>query len=63
MITLRYEYIITNDNNKKIYAKISSDGNSYSSCSEDNEEFKEWKENGGTVIEEGGVVIDNPPSE
>ena len=32
----------------------SSDGNSYSSCSEDNKEFKEWKENGGTVIENGG---------
>jgi hypothetical protein len=54
MITLRYEYLITNENNKRIYAKISSDGNSYSSCSEDNEEFKEWKENGGTVIDNGG---------
>jgi hypothetical protein len=54
MITLRYEYLITNENNKKIYAKIRSDGNSYSSCSEDNEEFKEWKENGGEVIDNGG---------
>ena len=54
MITLRYEYIETNYQNKKIYAKISSDGKSYSSCSEDNEEFKEWKVNGGTIIEGGG---------
>lgn len=54
MTILRYEYIETNEENKKIYAKISSDGNSYSSCSEDNEEFKEWKENGGTIIEGGG---------
>jgi len=52
MITLRYEYLETNHENKKIYAKISSDGNSYSSCSEDNEEFKEWKEKGGTIIED-----------
>ena len=56
MITLRYEYLRTNENNKKIYAVISSDGNSYSSCSEDNEEFKKW-------IAEGGEVIDNPPTE
>ena len=54
MTILRYEYIETNEDNKKIYAVISSDGNSYSSCSEDNEEFKEWKENGGTVIDNGG---------
>ena len=55
MITLRYELVFTNpDTNKKIYAKISSDGKSYSSCSEDNEEFKKWKENGGTVIDNGG---------
>tara|TARA_R100000664_G_C2663652_1_gene78725 strand:+ start:411 stop:578 length:168 start_codon:yes stop_codon:yes gene_type:complete len=52
MTILRYEYIETNEDNKKIYAVISSDENSYSSCSEDNEEFKEWKENGGTVIED-----------
>ena len=49
MITLRYELVFTNpDTNKKIYAKISSDGNSYSSCSEDNEEFKEWIADGIT---------------
>jgi len=55
MITLRYELVFTNpDTNKKIYAKISSDGNSYSSCSEDNEEFKEWIADGGTVIDNGG---------
>jgi len=54
MITLRYEYIETNHGNKKIYAKISSDGNSYSSCSEDNEEFKKWIEDDGTVIDNGG---------
>jgi len=49
MATLKYTYLETNSDNKKIYAKIDTDGNSYSSCSEDNEEFKEWKENGGTV--------------
>jgi len=53
MITLRYEYLRTNEENKKIYAKISSDGNSYSSCSEDNEEFKEWIAAGNTVIDNG----------
>jgi len=53
MTILRYEYIETNEVNKKIYAIISSDGNSYSSCSEDNEEFKKWIADGGTVIDNG----------
>ena len=52
MTTLKYKYIQTNEDNKKIYEKIDTDGKSYSSCTEYNEEFKEWKENGGTV--EGG---------
>ena len=49
MATLKYVYIQTNLDNKKIYAKIDTDGKSYSSCSEDNEEFKEWVADGGTV--------------
>ena len=53
MITLRYDYIETNDEGKKIYAKISNDGISYSSCSEDNEEFIQWIADGGTVIDNG----------
>ena len=53
MTTLRYELIYTNpETNKKIYAQIDSDGKSYSSCSEEDKDFIEWKENGGTVIEE-----------
>ena len=52
MTTLKYKYLQTNEDGKKIYEKIDIDGKSYSSCTEDNEEFKEWKENGGTV--EGG---------
>jgi len=55
MITLRYEYIETNEDNKKIYAVISSDGNSYSSCSEDNEEFKEWAAIDGNNITDPGA--------
>ncbi len=49
MATLKYVYIQTNSENKKIYAKIDTDGKSYSSGSEDNEEFKEWVADGGTV--------------
>ena len=49
MATLKYVYIQTNLDNKKIYAKIDTDGKSYSSCSEDNEEVKEWGADGGTV--------------
>ncbi len=51
MTTLKYKYIQTNSDNKKIYAKIDTDGKSYSSCSEDNEDFKKWVLDGGTVEE------------
>ncbi len=52
MTILRYELIYTNpETNKKIYAQIDSDGKSYSSCSEDNKDFKEWVADGGTVEE------------
>ena len=52
MTILKYKLITTNEEtNKKIYAVIDTDGKSYSSCSEDNEEFKEWVKNGGTVEE------------
>ena len=52
MTTLKYKYLQTNEDGKKIYEKIDTDEKSYSSCTEDNEEFKEWKKNGGTI--EGG---------
>lgn len=51
MTTLKYKYIQTNEDNKKIYEKIDTDGKSYSSCTEDNEEFKEWVINDGLVEE------------
>tara|TARA_S200002703_G_scaffold147415_1_gene143258 strand:+ start:737 stop:898 length:162 start_codon:yes stop_codon:yes gene_type:complete len=51
MAILKYTYIQTNEDNKKIYAVINTDGKSYSSCSEDNEDFKKWVLDGGTVEE------------
>ena len=52
MTILRYELIYTNpETNKKIYAKIEDDGKSYLSCSEDNENFKEWVAEGNTPEE------------
>ena len=52
MTTLKYKYLQTNEDGKKIYEKIDTDEKSYSSCTADNEEFKEWKKNSGTI--EGG---------
>ena len=46
---IRFHMESPNANQKIIYAKIDTDGKSYSSCSEDNEEFKEWVADGGTV--------------
>tara|TARA_R100001530_G_C4217707_1_gene129108 strand:+ start:386 stop:547 length:162 start_codon:yes stop_codon:yes gene_type:complete len=51
MTTLKYKYLQTNEDGKKIYEKIDIDGKSYSSCTEDNEEFKEWKADGNTIEE------------
>ena len=51
MTTLKYKYLQTNEDGKKIYEKIDIDGKSYSSCTEDNEEFKEWKAEGNTIEE------------
>ena len=51
MTTLKYTYIQKNEDKKKIYEKIDSDGKSYSSCTEDNKEYKEWVADGGTVEE------------
>jgi len=51
MTTLKYKYLQTNEDGKKIYEKIDIDGKSYSSCTEDNEEFKEWVINDGLVEE------------
>ncbi len=51
MTTLKYKYLQTNEDGKKIYEKIDTDGKSYSSCTEDNEEFKEWVFNDGLVEE------------
>jgi hypothetical protein len=38
----------------QIYAKIDDDGKCRLTCTEDNEEFIQWKEDGGTVIDNGG---------
>ena len=46
---MTYNLLYTDsDTGKKIYEKVSADGKSYSSCSEDNEEFKEWVAAGNT---------------
>ena len=46
---MNYKLLRTDDfTGKKIYEKIDDDGKSYSSCSEDNEEFKEWVAAGNT---------------
>ena len=57
MTILKYKLITTNEEtNKKIYAVIDTDGKSYSSCSEDNEDFKKWVADGGTVGQAGESV-------
>ena len=38
----------------QIYAKIDDDGKCRLTCTEDNEEFIKWIEDGGTVIDNGG---------
>tara|TARA_Y100000114_G_scaffold87765_1_gene81150 strand:- start:74 stop:229 length:156 start_codon:yes stop_codon:yes gene_type:complete len=49
---MKYKLIHTDsDTGKKIYAKIEDDGKSYLSCSEDNEDFKEWVAKGNTPEE------------
>ena len=46
---MNYKLLRTDDfTGKKIYEKINDDGKSYLSCSEDNEEFKEWVAAGNT---------------
>ena len=46
---MKYKLLRTDDlTNKKIYEKIEDDGKSYSSCSEDNPDFKEWVAEGNT---------------
>ena len=46
---MKYKLLRTDDlTNKKIYEKIEDDGKSYSSCSEDNLDFKEWVAEGNT---------------
>ena len=46
---MNYKLLRTDDfSGKKIYEKIDDDGKSYLSCSEDNEEFKEWVAAGNT---------------
>ena len=48
MITT-YNLIYTNsETGEKIYEAIYDDGKSYSSCAENNEEFKEWVAAGNT---------------
>ena len=49
---MMYKLLFTNpETNKKIYSKIEDDGKSYFSCSEDNENFKEWVAEGNTPEE------------
>ena len=59
---MKYKLLRTDDlTNKKIYEKIEDDGKSYSSCSEDNLDFKEWVAEGNTPEDadaiDGWVVI------
>ena len=46
------------DTGKKIYEKVSDDGKSYSSCSEDDEELKAWIAAGNTL---GESTVSTPP--
>ena len=49
MITTTYNLIYTNpDTSEKVYEAIADDGKSYKSCSEDNEELKEYLTGGTT---------------
>ena len=49
MITTTYNLIYTNpETSEKVYEAIADDGKSYRSCSENDEEFKEWVEAGNT---------------
>ena len=44
---MKYKLLYT-EHGTKIYAKIEDDGKSYLSCSENNEDFKEWVAAGNT---------------
>jgi len=47
---MTYKLLYTDsDTGKKIYKKVSADGKSYSSCSEDNLDFKAWVAEGNTA--------------
>tara|TARA_R100000353_G_C6410259_1_gene170202 strand:+ start:21 stop:176 length:156 start_codon:yes stop_codon:yes gene_type:complete len=46
---MKYKLLRTDDlTGKKIYEKIEEDNKSYLSCSEDNQDFKEWVAAGNT---------------
>ena len=56
---MTYKFIRTDDfTGKKIYEKVSDDGKSYSSCSEDDEELKAWIAAGNTL---GESTVSTPP--
>jgi len=46
---MKYKQLYTSSDGKKIYSKIEDDGKSYLSCSEDNQDFKDWVAAGNTA--------------
>ena len=45
---MKYKLLYTNYLGDKIYSKIENDDKSYSSCSEHNQDFKDWVAAGNT---------------
>ena len=46
---MKYKLAFTNDEGLKIYAKIEDNGKSYLSCTENNQDFKDWVAAGNTT--------------
>ena len=45
---MKYKLLFTNDAGEKIYAKIEDDNKSYLSCTENNQDYKDWVAAGNT---------------